>query len=61
MRQLLWQPSALRPLGWGWAAACARSRAKVGRDADGKAGGCDNFLITLQGGAVSVAYVRTHD
>jgi competence protein ComEC len=42
-------------------AACARNRAKIGRDADRRPGGCDNVLITIQGAMISAAYVRTHD
>ena len=42
-------------------AGCAANPAKVGRDRDGKAGGCDNVVITIQGAMVSAAYVRLSD
>ena len=43
-------------------AHCASSRAKVGPDNDGKAGGCDNILVTLTAGkAVSASYRHVAD
>lgn len=42
--------------------ACATSPAKIGRDADGRAGGCDNIRITLRAGEeVRGEYWRGHD
>lgn len=42
--------------------ACKTSDAKVGPDSDGKAGGCDNVLITLPvGGKISAEYRRLAD
>jgi beta-lactamase superfamily II metal-dependent hydrolase len=43
-------------------AACAQNPAKIGPDADGKAGGCDNVRLLLGGGAgVRVDYWRAAD
>lgn len=40
-------------------AECGENSAKVGRDADGKAGGCDNILMRLSSsGALDVSYWR---
>ena len=36
-------------------AACAAKAAKIGPDADGKAGGCDNILLTVTGGTLAVS------
>lgn len=42
--------------------ACAMSPDKVGPDADGKAGGCDNVLVTIPAnGPVSAEYRRVSD
>jgi beta-lactamase superfamily II metal-dependent hydrolase len=42
--------------------ACALSPAKIGRDADGRPGGCDNVRITIRAGEKpSGAYFRGHD
>lgn len=42
-------------------AACAVAPAKLGTDRDGKAGGCDHVVITIQGTMISPAYVRVSD
>lgn len=42
-------------------AACAANAAKVGPDQDHKPGGCDNIVITIQNGAVSVRDVKLSD
>lgn len=43
-------------------AACATSPAKIGRDADGRPGGCDNVRVTLRPGLEPQAeYWRGHD
>jgi competence protein ComEC len=42
-------------------AACEVNPAKVGRDADGAPGGCDNIVITVHGAQVSVADVKLSD
>jgi hypothetical protein len=43
-------------------AACRDSAAKIGSDADGKAGGCDNVRLTVQAGLPVVAeYFRGVD
>lgn len=41
--------------------ACAQSTAKIGRDRDGKPGGCDNVVITIQGASIEPAYLRLSD
>lgn len=57
---------ALEPRGVLWRtdlddAACARSTAKIGRDADNEAGGCDNIVMKINGSTASIAYNRTSD
>jgi beta-lactamase superfamily II metal-dependent hydrolase len=43
-------------------AACAVATAKIGRDADGRPGGCDNVRVTLRPGEQPlVAYFHGHD
>ncbi len=43
-------------------AACASSKAKIGRDADGRPGGCDNVRVTFRKGeAPRAEYFRGHD
>lgn len=43
-------------------AACATSPAKIGRDADGRPGGCDNVRVTFRAGeAPRGEYWRGHD
>ncbi len=42
-------------------AACARNTAKIGPDKDGKPGGCDNVVITIQGSHVTAEYLRLSD
>jgi competence protein ComEC len=41
--------------------ACGANPAKIGRDADGQAGGCDNVLITITGATATAAYQRLSD
>jgi competence protein ComEC len=41
---------------------CKTNPRKIGRDADGKAGGCDNIVIMIgSGGEVNAAYYRPAD
>ncbi|MCC6649317.1 MAG: MBL fold metallo-hydrolase [Polyangiaceae bacterium] len=42
-------------------AACAVSASKIGPDADGQPGGCDNVVVELSGGAVRARYSRVAD
>jgi hypothetical protein len=42
-------------------AACARTSKKIGPDADGQPGGCDNVQIRIRGTTVTGAYTRLAD
>lgn len=42
-------------------AACAANPRKIGPDADGQAGGCDNVRVELRAGAVRAGYWRLAD
>lgn len=42
-------------------AACAGDPAKIGADADGKPGGCDNIQVRVQGGKQRARYARLSD
>jgi competence protein ComEC len=42
-------------------AACARNKTKIGPDADQRAGGCDNVIVTIQGDQITPGYLREHD
>jgi competence protein ComEC len=41
--------------------ACAQNPTKIGPDKDGKPGGCDNVVITVQGAQVTADYLRLSD
>jgi hypothetical protein len=43
-------------------ATCGTNWAKIGPDNDGKPGGCDNILVTINpAGALAIAYDRRAD
>ncbi len=42
-------------------AACAQNPAKIGPDADGRPGGCDNVQVEIRAGAVEGRYARRSD
>jgi beta-lactamase superfamily II metal-dependent hydrolase len=41
--------------------ACAKNPSKIGPDADGKPGGCDNIRIRIRAGGIKAGYVRLSD
>lgn len=41
--------------------SCPRNAAKIGPDDDGRPGGCDNILITIDGETITPRYIRSGD